>query len=133
MSILVDTSFFIAYSNIRDKNYRRSREVARDIFSGKYGQAIVTDYIFDETITTHLYRINRILEVEKLGDYILGSEIELFQINSELFKDAWFLFKKYHYSFTDCVSATFTKKYNIKYIATFDRHFDSFKWLNRIC
>ena len=133
MSILVDTSFFIAYSNIRDKNYRRSREIAKDIFSGKYGQAIVTDYIFDETITTCLYRINRILEVEKLGDYILGSEIELFQINSELFREAWFLFKKYHYSFTDCVSVTFSKKYHVKYIATFDHHFDSFKWLDRIC
>jgi len=133
MAILIDTSFFIAYSNIRDKNHKRSRELARDMFSGKYGHIIVTDHIFDETITTCLHRISRISEVEKLGNYILGSEIELIQITDELFRDAWLLFKKYHYSFTDCTSAVFSKKYKIEYIAAFDRHFDSFKWLNRIC
>lgn len=133
MAILIDTSFFIAYSNIRDKNHKRSRDIAKSIFSGKYGQVLVTDHVFDETITTSLHRIKKISEVVKLGDYILGSGIELVQINDKLFTDAWSLFKKYHYSFTDCTSAAISKKYKIKYIAAFDHHFDSFKWLNRIC
>ncbi len=133
MAILVDTSFFIAYSNTRDKNHNRSRDIAKDIFSGKYGSIVITDHIFDETITTCSNRIKRMSQVEQLGDYILDSEIEFVQIDNELFRDSWVLFKEYHYSFTDCTSAAFSKKYGIKYIASFDHHFDSFRWLNRIC
>ena len=133
MAILIDTSFLVAYSNTRDKNHDRSKNIAKDIFSGKYGSVVITDHIFDETITTCSSRIKKMSQVERLGDYILNSEFELVQIDSKLFNDSWTLFKEYHYSFTDCTSATFSKKYGIKYIASFDHHFDSFKWVNRIC
>lgn len=133
MAVLLDTSFFVSYINSRDRNHQRSRELSVDIFSGKYGPAVVTDHIFDETITTCMHRVNNTPEIERLGDYILDSEIELFQVNEALFRETWDLFKKYHYNFTNCSSAVFSKKYGIQYIVTFDRHFDTFKWLNRIC
>ena len=133
MAVLLDTSFFVAYINSRDRNHQRSRELASDIFSGKYGQVVITEHIFDETITTCMHRVNNVPEVERLGDYILDSEIELFQVNEELFRETWDMFKKYHYSFTDCTSAAFSNKYGVKYIVTFDHHFDTFKWLIRIC
>jgi len=47
MAVLLDTSFFIAYINSRDRNHQRSRELASDIFSGKYGQVVITEHIFD--------------------------------------------------------------------------------------
>ena len=133
MAVLLDTSFFVAYINTRDRNHQRSRELASDIFSRKYGPIVVTEHIFDEIITTCMHRVNNTSKVERLGDYILDSEIELFQVNEELFRETWALFKKYHYSFTNCTSAAFSKKYWIQYIVTFDPHFDTFKWLKRIC
>jgi len=73
----------------------------------------VTDHIFDETIITCMHQVNNTSEVKRSGDHILGSEIELFQVNEELFRETWALFKKYHYSFTDCTSAAFSKKYGV--------------------
>jgi len=32
MAVLLDTSFFVAYINSRDRNHQRSRELATDIF-----------------------------------------------------------------------------------------------------
>jgi predicted nucleic acid-binding protein len=132
MAVLIDTSFFIAYINSRDKNHARSRKLASEIISGKYGQITVTGHILDETITTCLHRLKKKSTIEQLGDQILNSEIELLQINEELFRDPWDLFRKYHYSFTDCTSAALSKKLKIKNIAAFDPHFDAFPWLNRI-
>ncbi|MBW6519220.1 MAG: hypothetical protein K0A89_12065 [ANME-2 cluster archaeon] len=82
MAVLLDTSYFVAYINSRDRNHQRSRELSPDIFAGKYGPTVVTDHIFDETITTCMHRVNNTPEIEKLGDYILDSEIELFQVNN---------------------------------------------------
>ena len=126
MAVLLDTSFFVAYINTRDRNHQRSRELAADIFSGKYGQVVITDHIFDETITTCMHRVNNMPEIERLGEHILDSEIELFRVNEELFRETWDMFKKYHYSFTDCTSAAFSKKYQVAYIVTFEHHFDTF-------
>jgi predicted nucleic acid-binding protein len=132
MAVLIDTSFFIAYINNRDKNHEGSRKLAAEIFSGKYGQFIITDHIFDETITTCLHRLKNKSKIEQLGYHILNSEIKLLQINEELFMESWDMFKKYHYSFTDCTSAALSKKLKINHIAAYDHHFDAFPWLNRI-
>ena len=52
--IFIDTSLIVAFANEADEFHKRAVEIVREIDSGKYGTPVLTDYIFDETITTLL-------------------------------------------------------------------------------
>ena len=127
MSILVDSSVFCAYANVRDVHHGAAKVIIGEIASGKHGRAVTTDYIFDESVTVALRKANKKTAVE-LGGFILDSELLLAEINSHVFKKAWDLFRKDGaLSFTDCTSVAFMSLFGISKIATFDRDFKGVK------
>ena len=130
MVIIIDASVFVAYANKDDIHNKRAQEITRLIIAGRYGRALTTDYIFDETISVVLRKSNKINAVE-LGNYILNSEIHVAKIDSSIFEESWNLFKKFeNFSFTDCTTLAIMKTLGIKDIATFDKEFRKLEWIN---
>ena len=94
MAIFVDTGVLCAYINTDDVHHRKSRELMKSIVDGKYGKPILTDYIFDESVTvTH----------RKAGK--LNSELYLAKAERAVFRRGWEIFMSTEaLSFTDCTS-----------------------------
>lgn len=127
MTIFVDASVFCAYANLDDVHHQKAKKIMNNIVSGKYGHGITTDYIFDETVTVVLRRIDK-KNAAEVGNLILHSEINLVGIDPMAFQRAWELFQKTeNLSFTDCTSIAFMRMFGIQNIATFDKEFSKIR------
>jgi len=129
--ILLDSSFLIAYYNIKDNNHQKTEETMLKIASGYYGQVQITDYIFDETVT-YIAAKQGFERAIKVGTTLLNG-MEIVEVGKENFTSAWNLFKTQHdtrLSFTDCTNITSMKSLGITKIATFDHDFKSFKGIS---
>ncbi len=125
MAILVDASFICAYANSRDVHHSAARNAMRDVASGKYGRVIITDFIFDETVTVVKRKVGRDKAVET-GIFLLSSQLQMALVNGHVFERAWELFRDSdELSFTDCTSIAFMLAFGIGRIATFDKAFSS--------
>jgi predicted nucleic acid-binding protein len=51
MTIILDTSYLIAYVNGKDVNHKRARQLQEDITKKKYGAVLVPDAVFSEFVT----------------------------------------------------------------------------------
>jgi hypothetical protein len=126
--ILLDTSFIVAYYSSRDKYHNRAMELMRDIVEGSYGAIMITDYVFDETITT-VASFNGVDAATRVGIELLDT-IEMIGIKSDNFTEAWKLFKAQRntrLSFTDCTNVAVMRSSEIAKMATFDSDFKAFK------
>lgn len=127
MSVFIDSSFFIAYHNLKDKNHETALNLAGRIFSGEFGAVFTSDYVFDETITFTFVKLNA-RHARTLGEYILNSEIEMLFADKQAFDSAWKIFnEKASISFTDASIVALMKTKNIKFLASFDSDFNQFK------
>ncbi|MBU5537653.1 MAG: PIN domain-containing protein [Candidatus Aenigmatarchaeota archaeon] len=132
--IILDTSFIVAFYNIRDENHTRAAKLMRDIIAGKYGELFITDYIFDECMTVIFIRLKNLSETVRIGELIRKST-KFLEIEKSDFEEAWKLFKRQKttaFSFTDCSTLVIAKENNIKNIATFDEDFLKIKRINVI-
>jgi hypothetical protein len=121
--ILLDSSLIIAYSNVADVNHKKALQIVKDIYRGKYGTPVITDYIFDEVVTVMLVKTKSIKKVAELGETLLNSSL-MFRVDEDIFNFAWKMFKgQRKFSFTDCTSIAVCKANGISNIATFDKDF----------
>lgn len=120
MSVLIDTCVFVAYSNSRDVNHIKAKEMIQDCMMGRFGRPYLSDYIFDETLTTALVRTRNHKKCIELGDFILGSAMDLISVDEQCFLLAWEIIRKNKLSFTDCSSLALMRLYGIDKILTFD-------------
>ena len=120
MSVLIDTGIFVALSNSRDVNHNRAKKLIEECADGKYGKPYLSDYIFDETLTTAFVRTKNHKKSIELGEFIFGSEIDLISIDEQTFQKAWEIFKEKKLSFTDCSSLALMRLYGINKLMTFD-------------
>jgi predicted nucleic acid-binding protein len=130
--ILLDTSFIVAFYNTRDENHQKAVRVMEEIVKEKYGEVLITDYIFDESITVIFIRLKSLSKAVKIGEAIIKSA-EIVEIGKSLFDKAWKMFKrqkKTKFSFTDCTTIAVMEDKSIKNIATFDEDFKKIKWIN---
>lgn len=127
--VFIDSSFFIARFNKRDKFHKKAMEFISKVREGRYQFAFATsDYVFDETITTILYQTKRHDVAEKCGETILKSRtLTMAYIDETLLRDAWQLFKEKAdklWSLTDCTSFTFIEKIGARTALAFDENFE---------
>lgn len=123
ISVLIDTSVLIAFANEADQNHAVGKKIIDDILDGKYGSPVISDYIFDETITVCLARTKSHEKTKSLGEYLLNSEIIMVGINDVLFNETWKLFcKSPKLSFTDTSSIAVTQILGVMYMATLDKN-----------
>ncbi len=120
--ILLDSSFLIAHYNAKDAHHQKAREIMEKIKDKKYGEVIITDYIFDECVTVLYLRLSDLNHVIEKGEEIKA--LEIIHIEEQLFEEAWNIFKEQKntvLSFTDCSILATMNLFPVDYIATFDK------------
>lgn len=123
ISVLIDTSFLVAYYDVRDKNHSRAVELLKELETKKFGSLYLSDYIFDETIT--IIKKYKGKEIAKEKGTAIVNSLQMLNVDINVFKIAWELCKKIDaLSFTDCTSLIVMKHYAIEYMATFDSDFN---------
>ncbi len=123
MAILMDASVFCAYANLKDVHHSHSKQIIEDVVSGKYGDAVITDYIFDEIVTVVARKVHKEKAIQ-IGKFLLSSEVILTRVNTLVFEKAWEVFNgTANLSFTDCTCVAFMQLFEVKKIATFDKEF----------
>lgn len=133
MSAIIDTSVLVAYFNSRDERHEEASALVRRIASREFGAVMLSDYVFDETMTVLAARRVGKTAISELGEKLLASkEIGLVYANETVFRDAWHLFKKSEdLSFTDCIIAATARALNAK-ILSFDHGFKQLKGMETI-
>jgi predicted nucleic acid-binding protein len=120
-----DTSAIVAYFDGNDQRHNESKRIFDKIVKERI-KILVTDYIFDECITTILSRVGH-YNALKAGEFILSSGIIKFVWLDECLKlKAWEYFEKHSdksYSFTDCTSFVVMKEMKVNHFFAFDDHF----------
>jgi predicted nucleic acid-binding protein len=126
VNVFIDTSAWVAVETPKDKNYIRAENILKDLIKNRYF-FIMTDYIYDETITELMVNSGN-EDAIKFGEKILKSSIvEMVIIDKEDIKEALELKKKYKdkdFSFTDCTSFVIMKRLGITKAFSFDKHFE---------
>ena len=106
MVVIIDTGFLLALRNDKDDFHNMVKNVMKEMLQNKFGTILVSDYVFDETITLAMIRTNQINVIKDLEDYIFKSKKIRFQfIDEKQFNNARKIFIKYfdqRLSFTDC-------------------------------
>ena len=125
----VDTSFFIARFNRKDRNHRHAsgflqsqKEPGAEIL-----RLVFSDFVFDETVTTLLFRSRRHDIAAAAGKAILESNaFDRVSAEAPVFEAAWSLFVERpdkSWSFTDCTSFVLMENLGLRKALTFDRNF----------
>ncbi|MBS3068475.1 type II toxin-antitoxin system VapC family toxin [Candidatus Micrarchaeota archaeon] len=123
ISVLLDTSYLLAFYSLDDDNNNSATELAKEITEGTFGTSSISDYIFDEAITLLKKHVGH-KRANEIGDYFLNSS-SFYRVDQQVFAASWSLSKKFErLSFTDCSNIALMKHYNIDYLATFDSGFD---------
>jgi len=125
----IDTSFLCAFFNRLDSNHSQARDLHKSIIRNQNLQFIITDYIFDEFATLLIKRATKNLAIQYCRSLLNDPLFTLFEINQDVFFEAWHLFKRTKdklWSFTDCTSFVVIQELNIQTALSFDRHFKQF-------
>ena len=121
----MDTSALVALFDRKDANHQQAKAVLERIKTDRT-RMLISDYIFDESITTVLSAAGHQIAV-KVGDFILSSSIiELVWLDAPVTLKAWDYFKKHSdkmFSFTDCTSFLLMKELRVEKYFSFDSDF----------
>lgn len=124
--IFLDTSVLVSVIYEDDDMHERSK-VLFDYVRREGCRLVVSDYVFDESITSVLSRAGHQMAV-LTGQLILDSNIiEIVWLDQEIKLRAWEYFKKHYdkgYSFTDCTSFVLMKEMKLTHYLAFDKHFE---------
>jgi predicted nucleic acid-binding protein len=123
--IVLDSSFLIAYRNSRDAHHAKAREVMARIARGEWGDALLPEYVFLETVTVIAARVDQRTATET-GEALLAAKELTFVPCSELFLEAFKRFQaqaKPRLSFTDAAMLVVAQRFGADRIATFDEDF----------
>jgi len=132
--IVIDTGILFGFEVTSDKKHTDAVRIINDAVDGVYGTAIITDYIFDETVTLTFARTKDLSKAVIVGERL--NNLEILKIDQSAFDNAWKIFKsqetKKGFSFTDCTTIAAMKANGIDKIATFDSGFRQIKGIEVI-
>ena len=124
--IILDSSFLVAIEVETDQNHEKAVEIRDRIIKREFGTVLISDYIFDETITATFQKTRDLKKTILMGTN-LRNAIQIINVEEETFEEAWNIFKKQEntkFSFTDCTILSIMKLHEIKHIATYDKDFE---------
>lgn len=132
MSVFIDTGVFYAHHDTDASRHQvGSQALTRVLRSPEYGEALTSEYIYDETITLTYRRTGRIADAIELGRRIRGEgypdAIELLHSSPRLFRRAVEAYERYaehELSFTDALTVAAVESRGIDTVLSFDDDFD---------
>ena len=89
--IVLDTGVLFGFEVESDDKHDDAVRIVNDAVTGVYGTAVITDYIFDETVTLTLARTKDLSKAIAVGERL--SNLEILKINQAAFDAAWSIFK----------------------------------------
>ena len=131
--IFLDSSFLISFEVEKDSNHVKAVKIMHDILNHKYGSPVISDYIFDETVTMTLAKTD--LKKAIAAGKGMKMSYEMKKIDERLFEESWKTFAdqiKTRLSFTDCTIISLMREKGIRNIATFDEDFKKIETVNVI-
>lgn len=132
--IFLDTSYLVSLENDKDSNHEKAVRLNEEIAKGKFGRIVVSDYIFDETVTVTFRRTRKLNKAILVGERLF-SFAEIKYVDEKTFADSWNFFRKQkstELSFTDCTTLVLMQSNGINNIATFDEDFQKIQNINCI-
>jgi len=120
--IFIDTLFVVALINKCDQ-YHEIAERLSEYYEGQ--PFITTDAVLLE-IGNALSRNFKGQAVQVIEDLISSDDVEVIHLTSNLFKEAFELYKRYQdkqWGLVDCISFVVMKEHSIQAALTCDRHF----------
>jgi predicted nucleic acid-binding protein len=130
--LILDSSFLIAFHNKQDAHHSAAARVMEDLLGGKFGQALLLEYVFLEVVTVLLARRGLPVATSVAQALLNAREVE-FVPCSEFFTEVFETFssqKKTSLSFTDAAIVTMAKRQSGAFIATFDKDFRSIEGIS---
>jgi len=127
--IVLDTSFLVAFHNSRDAHHASARAVMDELVAGRWGRALLLEYVILEVTTVLLLRRNLNVASSVASILLQAREVD-FVPCSEFFFDTLETFRNQSdtaFSFADSAIITVARRYDASCIATFDREFDGLK------
>jgi len=132
MTVVVDTSFFVALKSLRDADHARAVELFTELLRGDMGAAHTTDFVFSEAVTAVFARTHRHAAAVGVGDLIhLSRErapvFPMYHVTEDELGDAWKEFRRYRdreLSMTDWTTVIVARVLEADAILSFDRGFD---------
>jgi predicted nucleic acid-binding protein len=125
--IVLDSSFVVAFHNERDVHHRAAARTMGDVVAGKWGRALLLEYVFLEVVTVVMAR-RGLPAAAKVGTALLEARDVDFVPCTELFLDTFETFRAQgntKLSFTDAAIVTAARRYDTSRVATFDRDFEN--------
>lgn len=133
MMYLVDSGVWIGASNPKDSHYREAVAVLKAILKGELGKILITDLIFDETVTYIRRKVGRKQSIEAARMLLDSKHVEIIHIDEHIFNAAYHMFERYQeLSFTDAASVAIMIDRGIQQIFSFDKGFDSIRDIIRL-
>jgi predicted nucleic acid-binding protein len=132
--IVLDSSFLVASHNARDVHHMAAMRVMDELLTGKWGRALLLEYVFLEVVTVLLARRGLPTASTVASVLLQAREID-FVPCSDLFLDTLETFRNQagtKLSFTDAAIVTVARRQDAGVIATFDRDFDKIKGISVI-
>ena len=124
--IVLDTSFLVAFYNGRDSHHEAAVEPMDEIIDGRYGLALLPEYVFLELATVLAARRDLATAIH-VGDVLLSAkEVELVPC-SDLFPAAFEVFRTQPpsagLSFADSAIVALARARDVRHVASFDMGF----------
>ena len=128
--IVLDSSFLVAFHNHDDVHHESAAEAMGELLDGKWGEALLPEYVFVEVTTVLAARRNLSAAIQ-VGEILLEArELELVPCR-EILTEAFEVFRgqkgRKVLSFADSAIVAIARRRKAEFIATFDRGFEQIK------
>lgn len=124
-SVFVDTSAFVALRNEAEAEHQRAREALAELIDA--GTALFTsNYVFAETYTALLVRLDRSEAIEWGRRFRAGEAIELVRVERDVEEEAWDILERHgdkRWSYVDATSFALIERDGGGQAFAFDAHF----------
>jgi len=123
--IVLDSSFLVACHNERDVHHAAAATVLEEVIGGRWGRALLLEYVFLEVVTVLLARRD-LATAQTVGALLLQARETDFVPCSDFFLDTLETFRtqaRGNLSFTDAAIVTVARRHSPGCVATFDTDF----------
>ena len=124
--IFVDTSAWLAVSDVRDGNHKAALEFHTRLVGGESGRLLTSDFVLDETLTLMRKRTG----ADAVKRFVAGLErsgsVQQIWVTPSHYREALSLFLeqgKKNWSITDCTSFAIMRELGVRSAFTFDSDF----------
>jgi uncharacterized protein len=124
--IFVDSSAWLAISDVRDGNHSRALAFNTRLVSGFSGGLLTSDYVMDETLTLLRKRSGTEIAKKLASGVERSSTLQLIWVTPAHYRAALDLFLNQRHttwSFTDCTSFVIMRELKVRRAFTFDSDF----------